>query len=98
MRRDQIGFLNRMIADYGDIVWIRVLGIKMALLNHPDYIEHVLVRNHPRRSVAPYLAGMRSWMRGNLEWSASTRRYRGSSRAGDPAEYLEAVLVDRGQT
>jgi hypothetical protein len=46
--------------------------------------------------VAPYLAGMRSWMRGNLDWSASTRRYRDAVRNyGDPAEYLETVLVDR---
>jgi hypothetical protein len=51
----------------------------------------------PHWSVAPYLAGMRSWMRGNLDWSASTRRYRDALRDnGSPAEYLEAVLVDRG--
>ncbi|GGK91401.1 cytochrome P450 [Sphaerisporangium melleum] len=65
MRRDQVGFLNQMIADYGDIVWIRVLGIRMAMLNHPDYFEHVLVRNHENydkntflfRAIAPILRG-----------------------------------------
>jgi cytochrome P450 len=65
LRRDPVGFMDRMIRDYGDIVWIRMLGIKMAMLNHPDYFEHVLVRNHENydkdtflyRSVAPILRG-----------------------------------------
>lgn len=44
-----------------------------------------------------YLVGMRSWMRGNLDWSASTRRYRDAARDyGDPLDYLETVLVDGG--
>jgi hypothetical protein len=42
-------------------------------------------------AVSASLAGMRSWMRGNLDWSASTRRYRDELRGG----YLEAELVDR---
>jgi len=46
--------------------------------------------------LAAYAAGMRSWMRGNLEWSASTRRYRDSlPDSGNPAEYLERALVGR---
>lgn len=65
MRRDQVGFLNRVIDGYGDMVWVRVLGIKMAMLNHPDYFEHVLVRNHENfdkntflfRAVEPILRG-----------------------------------------
>lgn len=42
--------------------------------------------------VSAYLAGMRSWMRGNLDWSASTRRYR--DRLPDNGDYLEPDLVD----
>lgn len=46
--------------------------------------------------VSACLAGMRSWMRGNLDWSADTRRYRDALRRnGDPADYLEAALVDQ---
>ncbi|GGK91365.1 hypothetical protein Sme01_53700 [Sphaerisporangium melleum] len=46
--------------------------------------------------VEAYLAGMRSWMRGNLDWSASTRRYRDALRDGAaPADYLESALVER---
>jgi hypothetical protein len=45
--------------------------------------------------LVPSLAGMRTWMRGNLDWSRSTRRYRPVE--GDeeirPEEYLEASLM-----
>ncbi|MFC7385362.1 terpene synthase family protein [Sphaerisporangium rhizosphaerae] len=38
-------------------------------------------------------AGMRSWMRGNLDWSARTKRYRdaGEETAHRPADYLDAL-------
>jgi Terpene synthase family 2, C-terminal metal binding len=36
------------------------------------------------------LAGMRSWMRGNFDWSSGTRRYLDSP---DPAGYLEPHIV-----
>jgi hypothetical protein len=38
-----------------------------------------------------YLSGMRSWMRGNRDWSARTRRYQVSTGAGSPADYLDPV-------
>jgi hypothetical protein len=39
------------------------------------------------------LAGMRSWMRGNLDWSAQTKRYRPETlrAANRPTDYLDAV-------
>ncbi|MFJ4978472.1 terpene cyclase [Streptomyces coeruleorubidus] len=44
--------------------------------------------------LSAYFAGMRSWMRGNLDWSANTRRYRdAAANQSDPAEYLESALV-----
>jgi Terpene synthase family 2, C-terminal metal binding len=43
-----------------------------------------------RRELEAYLAGMRSWMRGNFDWSAGTRRYLDSP---DPADYLESRIV-----
>ncbi|MGC7101861.1 hypothetical protein ACPZ19_44920 [Amycolatopsis lurida] len=46
--------------------------------------------------IEPYLAGLRSWMHGNLDWSASTRRYREALHdTENPASYLEAALIDR---
>ncbi|WP_436493813.1 terpene synthase family protein [Actinokineospora sp. HUAS TT18] len=43
----------------------------------------------PRADVRAYLDGMRSWMRGNLDWSATTRRYRDVASG-----YLERGLVE----
>jgi hypothetical protein len=53
-------------------------------------------RCHPEyeRELAVCLDGMRSWMRGNLDWSASTPRYLGfgsHSAASSEPEYLEPV-------
>ncbi|MFY1632490.1 cytochrome P450 [Solwaraspora sp. WMMB335] len=42
-KRDQLGFLGRGIERHGDIFRFRPLGIPMVLVNHPDYIRHVLV-------------------------------------------------------
>jgi hypothetical protein len=41
-----------------------------------------------------YLAGMRSWMRGNLDWSSKTKRYRYLEKtvSGETVDYLEEIL------
>ncbi|MGN9809381.1 hypothetical protein ACTMSW_08490 [Micromonospora sp. BQ11] len=38
---------------------------------------------------------MRSWMRGNVDWSSRTHRYRPAEGSGgsQPAEYLEPALL-----
>jgi hypothetical protein len=47
-----------------------------------------------RYDVARYLAGMRSWMRGNLDWSRRTKRYHDleSAPARQPGDYLEPLV------
>ncbi|WP_371478772.1 cytochrome P450 [Kitasatospora sp. NBC_00315] len=42
-RRDPLGFLRGGIRNRGDIFRFRPLGIPMVMVNHPDYIKHVLV-------------------------------------------------------
>lgn len=42
-KRDQLTFLSRGIARHGDMFRFRPLGIPMVLVNHPDYIQHILV-------------------------------------------------------
>lgn len=64
----------------------RYLALEERLLHrYPDHAD-VLV---------PYLAGMRTWIRGNLDWSSRTRRYQSQSgaTAPRPALYLEPDLV-----
>ncbi|MCG5217683.1 terpene synthase family protein [Streptosporangium soli] len=45
--------------------------------------------------LAANFAGMRSWMRGNLDWSARTKRYRraDTTSAHRPTDYLDAGVV-----
>lgn len=43
LRRDPLGFLTDCARTYGDVVRLRVLRVPVFLLNHPSYIERVLV-------------------------------------------------------
>lgn len=42
-RGDAIGYFTKCFRDYGDIVFVRFLGVPMCLINRPDCIESVLV-------------------------------------------------------
>lgn len=42
-KRDQLAFLAGGIRQYGDIFRFRPLGIPMVMVNHPEYIRHILV-------------------------------------------------------
>lgn len=59
--------------------------------------ESALLATHPahRETLEPVLAGMRTWMRGNLDWSMRTKRYHPSDRVDTvrPEEYIESTLV-----
>lgn len=41
-RKDSIGFLKKIVKEYGDIVHFKIGLIRIVLLNHPDYIKEVL--------------------------------------------------------
>ncbi|MTE12570.1 cytochrome P450 [Nocardia aurantiaca] len=45
LRRDQLDFLSRGLERHGDVFEFRLLGLPMVLVNHPDYIRHILVDN-----------------------------------------------------
>ncbi|KLK90811.1 cytochrome P450 [Microvirga vignae] len=44
--RDILGFFTRCARQYGDIVSFRLAAWPAMLLNHPDLVEYVLVKNH----------------------------------------------------
>ncbi|MFI9503585.1 cytochrome P450 [Nocardia sp. NPDC052566] len=46
MRRDQIDFIVRSVRDHGDIFQMRLGGLPAVMVNHPDYVQRVLVDNH----------------------------------------------------
>ncbi|WP_371478770.1 terpene cyclase [Kitasatospora sp. NBC_00315] len=60
--------------------------------------EAALLAAHPEheRVLRPCLAGMRSWMRGNLDWSRQTKRYR-DPVGEQPEHYLDPVLSTEGR-
>jgi cytochrome P450 len=43
--RDQLGFIERVQREYGDVVWMRFLYVPAIFLYHPDDVEYVLVTN-----------------------------------------------------
>jgi cytochrome P450 len=45
-RGDAIGYFTKCFREYGDIVFLRFLGVPLCLLNRPDCIESVLVTQH----------------------------------------------------
>jgi cytochrome P450 len=44
--RDPLDFMVRCSRDYGDIVRLRMAGLPLYLLSHPDHAEYVLVKNN----------------------------------------------------
>src|SRR5215813_4353790 len=41
--RDPLGYLTALVRDYGDITTLRYYNFRVYFVNHPDYIEEVLV-------------------------------------------------------
>lgn len=62
--------------------------------------EEELLDMYPRLSavLVPYLDGMRSWMKGNLDWSRQTPRYNPAdvSQYSEPGAYLEETVFGVG--
>jgi cytochrome P450 len=44
--RDPLGFLTACAREYGDVFRIRLLGMELYTISHPDAIEYVLRNNH----------------------------------------------------
>src|SRR4029077_18081352 len=44
--KDPVDFLKTIARDYGPIVTTNFFGKKYLVLQHPEYIRHVLVQNH----------------------------------------------------
>lgn len=44
-RRNELPTLEKMVAEYGDVVYIPLPGAGAFLLGHPDLIQHVLIKN-----------------------------------------------------
>ncbi|MFO1094073.1 MAG: cytochrome P450 [Planctomycetaceae bacterium] len=45
LQRDILGFIDRSVREYGDVVGFRIFGKPFCILGHPELIEQVLVRD-----------------------------------------------------
>lgn len=94
---------EQSLGEYHNLV--HIVGHQRSL-NLEDAAKHVIERirieidrfidaqerlaAEPSSDIGSCLAGMRSWMRGNLDWSRQTKRYLPHSW---PGEYVEAPVV-----
>ncbi len=60
VRREDVRFATRCAREYGDIVFFRVVNIPTYLINHPTFIEEVLVTNYRNFIKAVYLRESRA--------------------------------------
>lgn len=58
-RKDPLGHVSRLAADYGDVAFAQVARYPSFLLSHPDHVEHVMVRRRGAYMKDPFLQGLR---------------------------------------
>jgi cytochrome P450 len=88
-RRDPLGFVTRVVREYGDIVH-GTLGRKhLYLLNHPDYVKDVLVTYHRRFTGLAFEAGKRITGEGLL--SAQGEAHRRQRRLVQPVFHRDRL-------
>ena len=54
-RDDRLRFISTLIEQYGDIVSFKLLFWQSYLVNHPDYLKHILHDNYPNYNKDVYL-------------------------------------------
>lgn len=46
IKRDELDYLNRIVREYGDVVYVRIVNHPCYILSHPRDIEYVLLGNY----------------------------------------------------
>lgn len=64
IQRDSLGFMRQITNQYGDIVHYRVGWVHSYLLNHPDYVKHVLQDNQKNYTKEIFSFKMLRWIVG----------------------------------
>src|SRR3712207_2879001 len=94
-KRDPLGFLTRCSREYGDVVRLSFLGGSTYLLNRPDYIEHVLVKNNRNfiKSKSRFLHRVRQEMLliGNSLLASEGMFWRRQRRISQPAFHRQRI-------
>src|SRR5216683_67256 len=90
--QDTLGFLRSCAREYGDIVTFRTGPQRTFLLNHPDFIEDVLVtRNHI--FIKPFALRRMSLFLGSGLLSSDGEAWRRQRRLVQPAFHKDRVAA-----
>jgi cytochrome P450 len=90
--RDPLDFLARCRREYGDFVPLRFGARRVVLLNHPDYIEEVLVTQNRNFIKSPVYRLMRPLIGNGLVTSEGTF-WRRQRRLAQPAFHRERIAA-----
>src|SRR5229473_3196848 len=90
--RDQLGFIERLRGDYGDVVWTRFLYVPAIFLYHPDDIEYVLTTN-PKNFIKSMSLRSNFFQRlvGNGLLTSQGEEWKRQRRLSQPAFHRERV-------
>ncbi|KAK1182391.1 cytochrome P450 [Streptomyces sp. NBS 14/10] len=92
-RRDQLSFVSHA-ATRGDIVRLRLGGLPMVLINHPDHFQHVLVDAHANYDKDNFLyRAVQTVFRGGLVSNPGGERWRTRRRMMQPS-FNRGSIVD----
>ncbi len=94
-KRNPLGFLTRCSREYGDVVGLSLLGGSTYLLNHPDYVEYVLVKNNRNftKNRSRFLQRFRQEMMivGNSLLASEGEFWRRQRRLSQPAFHRQRI-------
>jgi cytochrome P450 len=104
MVRDPLRFFQNIVLQYGDIVCYRPAPEPAYLLNHPDYIRHVLVDNNRNYSKDTYSNRLFGRAVGEGLLTSEGKTWRKQRRMMQPAfhhtriEQLDGLIVEATQS
>ena len=100
MVRDPLNFFLSLTRQYGDIVCYRPAPDTAYIINHPEYVRHVLVDNHRNYSKDTYSIQVFKKVVGDGLVTSEGETWRGQRRMMQPAfartrlEALDTMIVD----
>ena len=90
--RDPLGFLRVCAREYGDFVPLRLGWMRAILLNHPDFVEYVLVTNHRNFIKGPVVRDLRQLLGNGLVTSDGDLWLR-QRRLAQPAFHRDRIAA-----